>query len=252
MATRYDSALYDLVHTGTPGDVAFYVGLVHRGARVLELGCGSGRVLLAMAEAGAHVTGLELDRGMLEGARARLANADPAVRARVALVEGDMSRFELDATFDRVVVPFSGLYCLSTPARLASCVRAVRAHLAPGGLFAFDGYAADAFHDDSRPEDYPADLLEPVADVVHEGEPLSVLEKSTWDRRRQRVDATYVYRARDGSVRHAMSIAHRYLRLREVAPLLDAAGLELVSVHGDFAGGRYDRERGSLVVVARA
>jgi SAM-dependent methyltransferase len=247
----YDPALYDLVHTGTPGDVAFYVRMVAGAERVLELGCGSGRVLVAMAEAGCDVTGLELDEGMLEGARARVAGLAPEARARVTLVQGDMSDFTLDARFDRVVVPFSGLYCLSSPSRAASCLRCVRAHLAPGGLFVFDGYAADEFHARSRPEDYPDDRLEPVAEIVHEGEALTVLEKSTWDRARQRVDATYVYRTRGGRVRHRATIAHRYLRRREIEPLLDAAGLALVSIYGDFEGSPYDPAQGSLVVVAR-
>ncbi len=251
MPTRYDPALYDLVHTGTPGDVAFYVRVTRGAERVLELGCGSGRVLVAMAEAGCSVTGLELDPGMLEGARARVAGAAPEVRGRIALARGDMSDFDLGARFDRIVVPFSGLYCLSTPEALASCMRCVRAHLTAGGLFVFDGYAADEFHARSRPEDYPDNLLEPVAEIEHDGEPLTVLEKSTWDRGRQRVDATYVYLTREGRVRHRASIAHRYLRRREVEPLVRGAGLTLVSIHGDFDGAPYDPAQGSLVVVAR-
>jgi hypothetical protein len=149
-------------------------------------------------------------------------------------------------------VPFSGLYCLLTPERLASCLRAARAHLAPGGLFAFDAYVADEFHEETRPEDYPDDLLEPVAEIEHAGETLRVLEKSRWDRERQRVDATYVYVAADGSVRHVYTIGHRYLLRPEVEPTLARAGLSLVSLHGDFAGGPYDPSGGSLVVVARA
>lgn len=251
MARRYNPELYDLVHTGTPGDVAFYVRVTRGASSVLELGCGSGRVLVAMAEAGCQVMGLELDRGMLDGACARLAHAPAEVRARISLLQGDMSDFTIDARFDRIVAPFSSLYCLPTPASLSSCLRCVRAHLESGGLFVFDGYAADEFHARSRPKDYPDDLLEPVAEIVHEGEPLTVLEKSTWDRARQRVDATYVYRARDGRVRHRETIAHRYLRRREIEPLLRAAELELVSIYGDFEGHPYDPSRGSLVVVAR-
>ncbi len=251
MATLYDAALYDLVHTGTPGDVAFYVNLVRGTERVLELGCGSGRVLAAMAEAGSDVVGLELDEGMLEAARERLDRASPEVRERTSLIRGDMRDFRLPQRFDRIVVPFSGLYCLSSPDELDACLRCVRAHLAPGGLFVFDGYAADEFHEEARPEDYPDDLLEPVAEIEHEGEPLSVLEKSSWDRERQRVDATYHYRAADGAVRHRASIAHRYLLRREVEPLMTRAGLTLLSVHGDFARAPYDRSHGLLVVTAR-
>lgn len=243
-----EAALYDAVHTGTPGDVDFYVRLAEGAASVLELGCGSGRVLVALASAGVRASGVELERGMLDAARARAAGAG----VEVELIEADMARFDLGARFDRVVAPFASLYCLLTPERLASCLRSVRAHLAPGGLFAFDAYAADDFHDHMRPEDYPDDRLEPVADIAHGGEALHVLERSRWDRDAQRVDATYVYLTESGAVRHEQTIGHRYLRRPEIEPLLAQAGLALVSLHGDFEGGPYDPSNGSLVVIARA
>ena len=248
---RESAALYDAVHDGTPGDVEHYLRLARGASSVLELGCGSGRVLVPLAAAGLDATGIELDAGMIEAARARAASEN----VRVTLIEEDMASFQLEdarARYDRVIVPFSGLYCLLTPERLASCLRAARAHLAPGGLFAFDAYVADEFHEETRPEDYPDDLLEPVAEIEHAGETLRVLEKSRWDRERQRVDATYVYVAADGSVRHVYTIGHRYLLRPEVEPTLARAGLSLVSLHGDFAGGPYDPSGGSLVVVARA
>jgi SAM-dependent methyltransferase len=244
---RDNAALYDAVHAGTPGDVEHYLRLAEGASSVLELGCGSGRVLVALAAAGLDASGIEIDRGMLEAARDRAAREG----VRVTLIEADMASFELERRFDRIIVPFTGLCCLLTPERLEACLRSARAHLAPGGLFAFDVYVADDFHDQTRPEDYPDDLLEPVAEIIHDGEALRVLEKSRWDRDRQRVDATYVYVGPDGNVRHVHTIGHRYLRRHEVEPLLARAGLSIVSLHGDFSGGPYDPSGGSLVVVAR-
>jgi len=242
------AALYDAVHTGTPGDVEFYLRLAEGASSVLELGCGSGRVLVALAAAGHRATGIENDPAKLEAARARAARAGVSVE----LVDTDMAHFDLGARFDRIIVPFTGIYCLLTPRRLASCLRSVRKHLAPGGLFAFDAYAADEFHERMRPSDYPDDRLELVVEIEHEGEPLEVLEKSSWDRRKQRMDATYLYVTKDGDIRHEEVIGHRYLRRAQVEPLLARAGLELVSVHGNFEGGPYDPSGGSLVVIARA
>lgn len=247
-----DPELYDLVHTGTPGDVEFYLDAARGASSVLELGCGSGRVLLALAEAGVEATGIERDAGMLGGARARLAQAPPEVAARVTLARGDMARFDLGRRFDRVIAPFSSVYCLLSPARVAACFARVRAHLAPGGRFVLDGYAADDFHERARPGDYPDDVLEEVATIAHRGRTLTVYEKSRWDRARQRVDATYLYVTRDRVVVHEAVIGHRYLRRRELEPLLAGAGLELVSVSGGFAGEPYHGGRGHLVVVARA
>jgi SAM-dependent methyltransferase len=243
--------LYALVHDGTPGDVTFYRRMAEGARRVLELGCGWGRVALALAEAGHEVVGLERDAGMRAEAERRRAASPPEVRERLRFVSGDMADFDLGATFDRVFVPFTGIYCLLSDEALAGCLAAVRAHLAPGGRFVFDAYDADAFHAEARPEDHPDDLLEPVAEIEHEGEALTVLERSTWDRDAQRMEATYVYRRTDGTVRHEARIGHRYLLSPQVAPALEAAGLRLVAMHGDFEGTPHTPGGGSLVVIAR-
>lgn len=240
-------ALYDAVHTGTEGDVEFYLRLAEGASSVLELGCGSGRVLVALASAGYDATGIEKDSDKLEAARTRALEAGVSVE----LVRTDMARFDLGRRFDRIFIPYTGIYCLLTPARVASALRCVAAHLAPEGLFAFDAYAADDFHTYMRPEDHPDDQLEPVTTIEHAGERLEVLEKSRWNRKQQRVDATYLYVTEDGQIRHEQTIGHRYLLRRQLDPLLARAGLKLVAVQGDFEGAPYDPSDGSLVVIAR-
>jgi hypothetical protein len=58
--------------------------------------------------------------------------------------------------------------------------------------------------------------------------------------------------ARDGSTRHTQTIGHRYVRRRQLEPVLARAGLELVSVHGDFEGTPHALDSNGLVVLARA
>ncbi len=80
-------------------DVAFFVDMARdSGGPVLELGCGTGRVLLPTARAGIAITGLDLSPGMLRILRGRLAAEPPDVQARVRLVEGDMRSFDLGQT----------------------------------------------------------------------------------------------------------------------------------------------------------
>ncbi len=250
--SHYDAELYALVHTGTPGDVEHYLRLARGGSRILELGSGSGRVLLPLAQAGYEVTGLELDEGMLALARERAARTAMRVQKRITLVAGDMARFELGARFDRIFAPFGSLYSLLDEHDLMSCLRSVRAHLEPGGIFAFDGYAADDFHAHAHPTDYPTDLLEPTAEIVHRRRRIRVLEKSSWDRARQRVDATYVYLDRDGELVHEVTIRQRYLLSGQIEKLLQDAGLTLSAMYGDFGGAPFERATSrSLVVVAQ-
>jgi len=77
-------------------DVAFFVELAREaGGPVLEVGCGTGRVLIPTARAGFEIVGLDLSPSMLAVCRESLAQEPAEVQARVELVEGDMRDFDL-------------------------------------------------------------------------------------------------------------------------------------------------------------
>lgn len=241
--TRDEAQLYALVHDGSPGDLAFYLRFCGEGETVLELGVGTGRVARALADEGFVVTGVECDPGMLAEARA---HPHPAV----TLVEGDMRDLDLGATFDRVILPFTGLYCLPDEDALDRCLAGVRRHLAPDGLFAFDVYAADGFHEEARPEDYPDDEMDHVTDVEHDGERLSVFESSSWDREAQTMLARYTYRRADGTTRASIVIHHRYVLHKQLMDALERAGLSSLGIFGSFDGEPYSRDSASMIVMA--
>jgi SAM-dependent methyltransferase len=86
---------YDLfaVSPATAGDIAFYVTCAKRfGSDVLELGVGTGRVALPLAEAGCTVTGLDLSGAMLDVARDKTKRLAPEVSGRLTFMAGDRAR----------------------------------------------------------------------------------------------------------------------------------------------------------------
>src|SRR2546423_14538236 len=88
-------------------DVAFYRDAVREfGDPVLELGCGTGRITMALAEAGKRITGLDLSERMLERAVKKRAALPVEARERLHLIEGDMARFDLGGKLRAVVIPF--------------------------------------------------------------------------------------------------------------------------------------------------
>src|SRR5262247_2576582 len=100
--------LYDQVEPyRTRADIGFFVeaALASKGP-VLEVGCGTGRVLIPTARAGANIVGLDLSERMLDECRKRLRAEQEPVQSRVRLVNGDMRGFDLGRTFDLVTVPF--------------------------------------------------------------------------------------------------------------------------------------------------
>jgi SAM-dependent methyltransferase len=124
---------------GASDDVAFYVDLAAgAGPDVLELGCGTRRLMVRLAEAGFRVTGLDRSPGMLAQAAAKLSRLDPAVKTATRLVQGDISTFALGMTFDTILLPARVFGFLLTIDDQRACLARVLDHLRPGGLIAID------------------------------------------------------------------------------------------------------------------
>lgn len=130
--------VYDLLFDDRTDDVRYYRGLVGGAARVLEYGAGTGRITLPLARAGSDVVAVEREPAMLRALQARLDAGPEELRARVTPVLGDATALDLGARFDRVLFPFNGLAHLPTAEQQAAFFARARAHLAPGGLLAFD------------------------------------------------------------------------------------------------------------------
>ena len=238
----YPAELYAAVHTGIPGDVAFYRRFCAGARTVLELGVGAGRVARALCDDGLHVTGVDNHGGLLELARERA--------PRTERIRGDFRTLDLRRKFDRVLCPFNGLYCPLDEEGLLQTLKVARAHLEPSGLFAFDVYSADAFHyENALPHEKDGDHAEIEANdsgtsqvdmpellrtVDALGTRWDVFEHSRWDRGKQRIDAVYDHVPRDGRPRLTATIPQRYLLAHEIEPLLAEAGLTLLALHGDF------------------
>lgn len=229
-----DARLYALLHRGNPGDVEFYLRRCRGARHVLELGVGFGRIAGPLARAGMSVTGIDNHAGLLELAAAALAEPADAVEFQALLA--DMCSFELSAQFDRIVIPYSGLFCLLDAANVQACLTHCREHLRPGGRLLFDVYEAASFHDGCEPEAFDASEREHVVDVTDGEVFLSVFESSTWDKSAQRLDMTYEYVDEQRQVVHSCLVRHRYWLLDQFPPTLAKAGFALETLEGGFEG----------------
>ena len=115
-----DGLLVDLYDASCPemGDVPFYVDLAcGTGGPVLELGCGTGRVVWPLAQAGLDVVGLDLNEPMLRRAEAKRAGHAEEVAARVRFSRGDMTHFELPERFRLAFSAFRAFQALEAKRR---------------------------------------------------------------------------------------------------------------------------------------
>ncbi|MBW2294463.1 MAG: class I SAM-dependent methyltransferase [Deltaproteobacteria bacterium] len=256
MPTPYPAELYAKLHLGNPGDLAFYREQCRGAETILELGCGYGRVLEALSDDNHRlVVGLDMNRGLLELAQRRLREATVAPPE---LVRGDMRRFAFGRKFDRILIPYSAIYCLLSIADLHACLSKIAEHLNPEGLLLFDAYSADAFHHEAANEenqgaedDSASDEADEVACIDHEGTTYHVVERSDWSREDQRLDVVYLHEPRQGGPSIATRLEHRYLLSEQIEPLLEAAGLQLISLAGDYIGTQITDDSEIIVATAK-
>ena len=235
--------LYRLLHIGNPGDVEFYTRVCAGAGDVLELGAGWGRVSAALAAAGHRVWALELDPAMRAAAARTLSEA--GVWAQVQVVAGDMRAFDLGRTFERILVPYCGLFCLADDAEVVQALRAMARHLAPDGLLAFDGYQI------VDPDEIEGgDDFEWLCEIRDGERAIQVHELDVHQPEARCWQVRYRFEAEDPPLRHEQVLHHHYLLRPELGGLLAEAGLTLLGLWGDFDGSPADDEAPHLVVVA--
>ena len=130
---RAEAAKYYDVNPTIPDDIAFYQSrLPSADAAALELGCGTGRVLLPLAAVCGFIHGLDQSQAMLTHCLQKLqAAAIPLTKAQVEL--GDITQFALGQRFDLIIAPYRVFQLLESDAQVDGLFRCVRAYLAPGG-----------------------------------------------------------------------------------------------------------------------
>jgi len=152
----------------THGEATFVSELLPAPARVLDAGCGTGRVAVRLAELGYDVVGVDVDASMLDQARA----AAPDLDWRL----GDLATFDLGELFDVVLVAGNTIPLLEPGTLLDACER-LGHHRAPGGVVVC-GYGLDAAH---LPGDCPPTTLDDVDAAFGVLGLDAVVRYSTWD-----------------------------------------------------------------------
>lgn len=230
--------LYDFtpVYTGR-ADVDYYLECAREaGGRILELGCGTGRVLIPLAEAGYEITGLDLSEHMLSRCREKLLRLPRETQQRVRLVQGNMADFNFSETFGLVLAPFRPFQHLLSVEEQVSCLGAVHRHLAPGGRFILDVFQPD-----------PRRMFDPVYHQESEDFPEVELPGGRRFRRAHRIVAYhraeqindiemiyYLTHADGRQERFTQQFPFRYFFRYEIEHLLARGGFRLRALYGNY------------------
>ena len=236
-------------------DVAFFVeAATTAGSPVLEVGCGTGRVLIPTARAGIDIVGLDLSTHMLEVCRQRLREESDAVRGRVRLIEADMRNFDLGSRFTLATIPFRPFQHLITVEDQLSCLASIRRHLVDDGVLILDLFNPSLDFLVTRPVGEELDEEPPF--TTPDGRKVTRRHKTVAIDRFQQVghyELIYYVSHPDGrQERLVQAFPMRYLFRFEAEHLLTRAGFALEHVYADYDKSPYgSKYPGELLMVAR-
>lgn len=277
------AAFYDWENARTVGrrDVAFWSGIAKRaGGRTLELGCGTGRVLVPLAKAGVSIVGIDRSEPMLSYARMRLRRLRTPVSA--SIVRGDIRQLpftppsiggvdvagagrndSLSAAaggrargktappisrggFDLVIAPYGILQSLVRERDLTETLRAVARVLPPGGMFGLD-----LVPDVPRWQEYSR-RVSLRGRRGPRGVPVTLIESVRQDRDRGLTifDQEFVEGTGRASRTHRFSLTFRTVGIQPLRRRLERAGFRIDAVLGSYDGAPWDPRADVWVILA--
>lgn len=238
-------------------DIAFYVDLAQAaGGRVLELGCGTGRVLLPVARAGVPITGVDRSPAMLAVCERKLSQETQPLRKSVALVQDDLCQFHLGASFSLVIVPFGPFQALLEVEQQLACLRLIHEHLEPGGRLVIDIQNPSLYPLLTDGDDGPTGGSFDTAEGQSGEWSLQNASVDVW---KQIVYEELVYEVRGAggeTERLVYPDVIRFYYRHELEHLLARTGFALTGLYGDFQYTEYDSESldtgypGDMIAVA--
>lgn len=242
---------YDYDVSNITVDIPFFLEYAKQtGGPILELACGTGRVLIPLAEAGYNIHGLDISENMLRIAEKKV--KEKKLSNLVTLTLGDMADYDLPVKdFSMAFITFRSFQHLYTQVDQLSCLECTYEHLRPGGLLIIDVYAPRY-----------SKLAQPPDDEyrIHKEYTLpngnKVLNKRRWrgtDLVNQVNTENFLFEEYDPKGELVRSthvpLQTRYTFRYELQLLLERAGFRLLSVFKDFEKNLYDGI-GEIITVA--
>lgn len=241
--------IYDSVFSYVIDDIPFYVEEATRaGGAVLELGCGTGRVSIPIAQAGIDVVGIDSSSAMLTRAREKSRETGTS---HLKLLRADMRNFNISSKFNLVIIPFRGLLSLLSVDDEIRTLMNIKRHLAPGGKLIFDIFVPDLnmmVQEGDVPYHF-RDVTDPET-----GKRLIIWNQANYDAFSQVMDIRTIIEQLDESGRVSSKMyrdfALRYIFRWEMHHLLSFCGYDVRALYGDFERSQFYVDSTEMVWVA--
>jgi SAM-dependent methyltransferase len=242
---------YDAEHTDKTDDLLMYSQLADEyGGPILDIGCGTGRVMFHLAQEGHKVYGIDSEYAMLERAKIKL-DAFPHVRDRLVFYSGDVLTYDIEARFKLVLLSYNSLMHFHTQDEQAALLRRLHGLTEAEGLLVIDlPNAGETF----ATQDSDAVTLERTFIDAETGHMVMQQAVSYLDRAQQLMEVTWIYDeiTEDGVVvRTVAPVIFRYFFYAELTLLLKQAGFAVEAAYGDADLSPYEDGCERMIVFAR-
>ncbi|MGB9244941.1 MAG: class I SAM-dependent methyltransferase [Candidatus Acidiferrales bacterium] len=249
LASHYDGGYCSKLDLA---DVPFYVDLARKsGGPVLEIACGTGRVLLPIAREGIEIEGVDNSESMLTILRRNLAREPREMRERVTIREGDMRDFRLATKFPLVIIPFRPLQHMYTVQDQVAALTTAAFHMAEGGSLAFDVFFPNF-------EGIPANIGKEILDLewtVDSGRMVRrYFRKKSYDKVQQTFGGEFVFRTYEGDnliLEETGPLKMSYYTYQQLRALFVLTGLEVIEEYGSFSKTPLDNEAQQMIFVVQ-
>lgn len=219
--------------------------------RIFEPFCGTGRIVIPLAQDGHTVVGLDLAQPMLDRARMKIAELPDGVQRCITLLQADALAEEWPAGFDLVVLGANCLYEFESPEEQVACIRKATASLRPGGWVFVDNNARRGPLDESALQwrgSWPSGTCADGTRVVSESAIVRIdQQRNLWYKTRtiRIIDPagqeTSYY---DETCRHPVS-------MEEVCRWMDDCGFTVLALFGNRQGAPFTQESGRAIFWAQ-
>jgi len=235
-------------------DIDFFVGCSHQAdGRTLELGCGTGRVLIPTAAAGCEITGLDLSPYMLDICREKVSEQSEEVQKRIRVIQGNMTDFNTSETYSLVTTPFRPFQYLITVDEQKARLNCANHHLVPGGMLILDLFHPRLQRLIPDPE-YMVEKEDLPEIELPDGRSLRRTNRTAGYHREQQyndVELIYYVTYPDGrQERLVQAFPFRYFFRYEVEHLLELCGFRVVDIFGDYDRSALSNDSPEMIFVA--
>lgn len=244
---------YDIFYEAAPeGELEFYLNAIDRcGGSVLELGVGTGRIAIPAAVMGHDVTGIDINRPMLD--RARLKSAAAPLSGKLQLVEADMTKIDLPRKgFDLVIIPAHTLALVTDERDQSETLMRCAEHMAPNAALIFNLFNPS---DDLIHGDLDETFLLGVVEDEEYGVRHVLTGTNEFDTTRQVnrcTQAIETLNAKGETIDcEELQVLFRYLHHHQVNDMLERAGLQAIEVFGDFDGSPLTDDSEEMIYICR-